>query len=185
MYYFEVKSLDKNKKTIEDIFQLFHLNTYKHNCCVGVSFPYQTNGNFVAIRFFSSMAENLKIILNLNQIYEYNVSISDIKPVPDNAVPFKIKKRPSSSLKKGCSNKIYRKVISKQVINDDGTISYKKTLGGLFDSFYLLMHSKSNQQKFSLCFYQEKLSNNEKQNQSNNNFTSYGFSKEGSYVYHF
>lgn len=175
MFYFEVKSFLKEHSQIEQIYQEFHKNSHICKNLVGVSFPYQNNGILNSIRFFSTNPEILRSLKMIDFFEDLSDSddflISNIKEVPESAIPLKLKRiRIDSSFK---FNKLKKdKIISTKHIFKDGDLK---------EIFYLKINSLSTNQYFSLFYTYDKVV--EKNNSGI--FSSYGFSKENSYVYHF
>lgn len=177
MFYFEIKSVNKSMQEIERLFEIFHQNCYLHNNSIGVSFPYQNNGQLCAIRFFSKTKESLNKLINCDDIQDLLDTdaflLKTIKEVPKDAIPFRVlRSRIDSSFK-------YAKEIKNKHLKTNNIFKN----GSLKELYYIKIYSKTNVNYFSLFYYYDAAENTSEID--NNIFSSYGFSKGGSYVYSF
>ena len=175
MYYFEIKSFLKNHSHIEAIYEEFHKKSHLSQNKIGVSFPYQNNGLLNSIRFFSKNADILKS-LKLSEFFEDlsdndDFLVSNIKEVPEGSIPIKLKRaRVDITFR---FNRIKKdKLINTKHIFKDGVLK---------EIFYLKVNSFSTNKSFSLFYTYDKVEDLK----NNGAFSSYGFPKENSYVYHF
>lgn len=175
MYYFEIKSFLKDHNHIEEIYQEFHKLSHITQNKVGVSFPYQNNGLLNAIRFFSDSPEILRG-LKLSEFFEDlsdndNFLFSNVKEVPEFSTPLMLKR--SRIDRRFSFYKLEKsKVIKTNCVFENGSLS---------DIFFIKIKSISTNQNFSIFYKYDKVED------LNNKFcfSSYGFSKGNSYVYHF
>lgn len=175
MYYFEIKSFLKEHSHIEQIYAEFHSKSHICQNKVGVSFPYQNNGILNAIRFFSNDADILRALKFSEVFLDLSDNdcflVTNIKEVPENAIPFQLKRCRIDNTFKFKKQKTGIVTSTRNIFKD----------GELKEVFYLKINSKSTNQMFSIFYTYNKV----EENKNLGLFSSYGFAKDNSYVYHF
>lgn len=177
MKYFEVKCLKERDAQIEIecLLNKFHCNN--PNKEVGVSFPYQNNGKLRAIRFFSESYKSLSYVLDIEKFKEIKKDpdflVTDILDVPSNAIAVRYNKsrvdRSYNSMKK----KHNKNVATDYIIN--------KKNGTVIQVFNFKCFSHSTKQTYPTFYYKCRVLFKEL-GKPNLKYTSYGLSKDGSFV---